>query len=138
MCRTKTETLAVVHEFTFFTGKSNGSETFCTLLMYKFFKFSYFVRIFLELQKFTKPPYYYRLSCFRQILISMCCLLILMNLWVVSEGMNHREVGTQYILHQYEFIMISKEYLSGYLFSYTNGAYEFSVKFCVVKFSSFG
>ena len=24
------------------------------------------------------------------------------------------------------------------LFSYTNGAYEFSVKFCVVKFSSFG
>ena len=27
---------------------------------------------------------------------------------------------------------------SGDLFSYTNGAYEFSVKFCVVKFSSFG
>ena len=24
------------------------------------------------------------------------------------------------------------------LFSYTNGAYEFSVEFCVVKFSSFG
>ena len=29
-------------------------------------------------------------------------------------------------------------YLSGDLLSYTNGAYEFSVKFCVVKFSSFG
>ena len=28
--------------------------------------------------------------------------------------------------------------LSGDSFSYTNGAYEFSVKFCVVKFSSFG
>ena len=40
MCRTKTETLAVLCEFTFFTGKSNGSETFCTLLLYKFFKFS--------------------------------------------------------------------------------------------------
>ena len=40
MCRTKTETLAVAREFTFFIGKSNGSETFCTLLMYKFFKFS--------------------------------------------------------------------------------------------------
>ena len=40
MCRTKTETLSVVHEFTFFTGESNGSETFCTLLLYKFFKFS--------------------------------------------------------------------------------------------------
>ena len=38
---------------------------------------------------------------------------------------------------------ISKEYVhnstkSGDLFSYTNGAYEFSVMFCVVKFSSFG
>ena len=34
--------------------------------------------------------------------------------------------------------MISQQYLSGDLFSYTNGAYEFSVKFCVVKFSSLG
>ena len=33
--------------------------------------------------------------------------------------------------------MISQQYLSGDLFSYTNGAYEFSVKFCVVKFSKF-
>ena len=41
LCSTKTETLAVAREFTFFTGKSNGSETFCTLLLYKFFKFSY-------------------------------------------------------------------------------------------------
>ena len=40
MCRTKTETLAVVRDFTFFTGKSNGSQTFCTLLLYKIFKFS--------------------------------------------------------------------------------------------------
>ena len=39
MCRTKTETLAVVRELTFFTGKSNGSETFFTLLVYKFLKF---------------------------------------------------------------------------------------------------
>ena len=55
-----------------------------------------------------------------------------------SIGMNHREVGIQYILHQYEFRMSSQQYLSGDLFCYTNGAYEFSVKFCVVKFSSFG
>ena len=34
--------------------------------------------------------------------------------------------------------MSSQQYLSGDLFSYTNGVYEFSVKFCVVKFSSFG
>ena len=46
MCRTKTETLAVVLEFTIFTGKSNGSETFCTLHMYKLFKFPYFFEFF--------------------------------------------------------------------------------------------
>ena len=41
ICRTKTETLAVVRDFTFFTGRSNVSETFCTLLMYKILKFPY-------------------------------------------------------------------------------------------------
>ena len=46
MCRTKTETLAVVHDFTFFTGKSNGPETFCTLLGYKLFKLSNLVHNF--------------------------------------------------------------------------------------------
>ena len=46
MCRTKTETLAVARDFTFFTGRSNGSETFCTLLLYKFFKFSNLVHNF--------------------------------------------------------------------------------------------
>ena len=33
MCRTKAETLAVARDFTFFTGKSNRYETFCTLLL---------------------------------------------------------------------------------------------------------
>ena len=46
LCSTKTETLAVAHEFTFFTRKWTGSKTFCTLLMYKFLKFSYFFRFF--------------------------------------------------------------------------------------------
>ena len=39
-------------------------------------------------------------------------------------------------------IQINNEFItipwSGVLFSFANGAYEFSVKFCVVKFSSFG
>ena len=34
--------------------------------------------------------------------------------------------------------MSSLQYLSGDLLSYTNGAYEFSVKFCVVKFQVLG
>ena len=97
-----------------------------------------FISEFLEFQKYTFDTDYYRMFCFWQILFSMCCFLILMNLWVVSEGMNHREVGIQYILHQYEFRMSSQQYLSGDLFSYINEAYKFSVKFCVVEFSSFG
>ena len=48
---------------------------------------------FLELHKYTKFIDCYRLFCFWQIMFSMCCLLILMNLWVVSGGMNHGEVG---------------------------------------------
>ena len=46
MCKTKTETLAVARDFTFFTRKLNGSETFCTLLLYKVFKVSYFFIVF--------------------------------------------------------------------------------------------
>ena len=42
------------------------------------------------------------------------------------------------MLHQYEFRMSSQQYLSGDLFSYTNGAYKFSVEFCVVKFQVLG
>ena len=44
--RCKTETLAVVRDFTFFTGMSNGSETFCNVFLYKFFIFPNFFRIF--------------------------------------------------------------------------------------------
>ena len=42
----ETETLAVGRDFTFFTGKSNGSETFCTVFPYKFFTFTNCGRIF--------------------------------------------------------------------------------------------
>ena len=62
MCRTKTETLALARDFTFFTGKSNGSETFCTLLLYKIFKFSnlfnnfWIYRSLLNLQITTDCP----------------------------------------------------------------------------------
>ena len=44
-------------------------------------------------------------------------------------------VGLTPIYIKNDFITVP---LSGDLLSYTNGAYEFSVKFCVVKFSSFG
>ena len=44
--RCRTETLAVVRDFTFLAGTSNGSETFCTIFIYKFFIFTNFCRIF--------------------------------------------------------------------------------------------
>ena len=44
--RCKTETLAVVRDFIFFTGTSNGSETFCTVFLYKLFIFPNYFRIF--------------------------------------------------------------------------------------------
>ena len=40
------ETLAVVRDFTFFTGTSNGSETFRTVFLYKLFICPNFGRIF--------------------------------------------------------------------------------------------
>ena len=72
MCRTKTETLAVVHEFIFFTGRSNGSETFFTLLLYNFFKFSYLFHnclsyiSFLNFQITTDCPVFDRF-CFSRV-----------------------------------------------------------------------
>ena len=50
---------------------------------------------FLEFQKYTFDTDCYRLFCFLQILFFVCCLFILMNLWLVSGGVNHREVGIQ-------------------------------------------
>ena len=39
---------------------------------------------FLEFHKFALVTDYYRLFCFWQILFFVCCLLILMNLWLVK------------------------------------------------------
>ena len=46
MCSAKTETLAVARDFTFFIGMSNGTETICTVFLYKLFIFPNFGRIF--------------------------------------------------------------------------------------------
>ena len=44
--RCRIETLAVVHDFTFLTGTSIGSDSFCTVLLYNLFIFPNFGRIF--------------------------------------------------------------------------------------------
>ena len=69
MCRTKTETLAVAHDFTFFTGRSNGSETFCTLLMYKLSNLVHNFRSYISLLNFqitTDCPVFDRF-CFSRV-----------------------------------------------------------------------
>ena len=58
--RCKTETLAVVRDFTLLTGTSNGSDSFCTIFMYKFFIFIIVVE-FLGYHKYGECPYYDRL-----------------------------------------------------------------------------
>ena len=59
----KTETLAVVREFTFFTGMSKVSEFFTQYLYANFVFFPIFSE-FLELQKYGECSDFYRLSCF--------------------------------------------------------------------------
>ena len=68
LCGEKTETLAVVLDFTFFTGTSNGSETFCNVFLYKIFIFPIFSE-FLELQKYGGCSNLYRLSSFHRLLL---------------------------------------------------------------------
>ena len=88
--RCKTETLAVVRDFTFFTGTSKVSETFCTVFLKKYF-FPIFSE-FLEYQKYGECSDYYRLSCLRQILFLMHSLLVLMKLSISISGLSHGKV----------------------------------------------
>ena len=47
-----------------------------------------FISEFLELQKYSKVTDCYRLFCFWQILFFMCCLLIMMHLWLILNRIN--------------------------------------------------
>ena len=70
--RCRTETLAVVRDFTFFTIMSNSSETFYTVFLYKVLFFLILAE-FLEYQKYGECSDYYRLSYLKQILFLMHC-----------------------------------------------------------------
>ena len=92
--RCKTGTLSVVHDFTFFTGTSNGSEIFA-LYFYTKRLFFLIVSEFFELQKYGECSDYYRLSCLRQILFLMHSLLVLMKLSISISGLSHGKVILQ-------------------------------------------
>ena len=83
-----------MHDFTFFTGTSNGSETFCTVFLNKLFIFLIFLE-FLEYHKYGERSDYYRLSCLRQILFLMHSLLVLMKISISISGLSHGKVILQ-------------------------------------------
>ena len=43
----------------------------------------------------SRYRYYYRLFCFWQILFSLHCVLVLINLWILLKGIGHGKVGIQ-------------------------------------------
>ena len=90
----KQKLLRPVLEFRIFAGVTEPSEFF-TQYLYMNFPRCPNVSEFLELQKYDVNSDLYRLFCFRQILFLLHSLLILMNLWIVSGGMSHGEVGVQ-------------------------------------------
>ena len=66
-----------VDQYTNFSGRPNFSE-------------------FLVYQKYGECSDYYRLSCLRQILFLMHCLLVLMKLSISISGLSHEKVILQW------------------------------------------
>ena len=84
--------MAVVRDFTFLAGTSNGYDSLCTVFLYKLFIFPNFVE-FLEYNRYGECSDYYRLSCLRQILFLMHSLLVLMKLSIYISGLSHGKVN---------------------------------------------
>ena len=83
-----------MRDFSFFTGTSNGSDSFRTVLLYKFFIFLILAEFF-KYHKYGECSDYYRLFCFRQILFLMHSLLVLMKLSIYISGLSHGKVILQ-------------------------------------------
>ena len=92
--RCRTETLAVVRDFTIFTGMSKCSETFFTVFIYKFFIFPNFGRTF------GVPEVWLMFRLLQTVLfkidsVLMHCLLVLMKLLISINGLSHGKVILQ-------------------------------------------
>ena len=80
----KTETLALTRLAKTFYWRVLFSWFFLKMITRQIPQVHQFISEFLEFHKYTFDTDYYRLFCFWQILFFVCCLLILMNPWVVS------------------------------------------------------
>ena len=94
-CCKKTETLALTRIAAIFYWRVLLGWFFLKMINRQITQVQKFISELFEFQKYTFDTDYYRLFCFWQILFSMCSLLILMHLWLVLSGMNHREVRIQ-------------------------------------------
>ena len=100
LCGVKTETLAVVCDFTiFFTGNSNTSGNFLHSTSIQIVYFSLFSE-FLELQQYGRCSNCYRLSCSRQILFLMHCFACFDEITDCIGGISYRKVTIRYIYNE--------------------------------------
>ena len=86
--------MAVVRDFTFFTGTSNGSDSFCIVFLYNFLFFLILVE-FLGYQMYGVCSDCYRLSCLREILLLMYCFACFDETIVSIGGISHGKVILQ-------------------------------------------
>ena len=92
--RCKTETLAVVHDFTFFLLERQTVLKLFVLSLYTNCLFFLILEEFFKYQKYGECSDYYRLFCFRQILFLMHSLLVLMKLLIYISGLIHEKSYT--------------------------------------------
>ena len=95
MCGAKTETLAVVRNFTFFTGAPKGSETFCTDLINKLFIFSKKFQNFWSTIRMVYVHIATDCPVLRQILFLMHCFACFDETIDSISGISHEKVKLQ-------------------------------------------
>ena len=84
-----------MRDFNFFTGTSNGSETFCTVFLYKFFIFPNFGRIFWSTIGMVNVQIITDCSVLDRFCFLMHSLLVLMKLSIYISGLSHGKVILQ-------------------------------------------
>ena len=132
----ETETLRPVYEFSFLAGTWSWAEILTQCCYTNSLRFPN-VSEFLELQKYSKYPDYYRLFCFdRFCFLPVVCLFwwLYCFLWWVF-AIQKLEYSRYNAKTKYELVWYNT--YSSDLFSYTNGSHEVFVEFCVIEVFKF-
>ena len=134
--RCRTETLAIVREFTFFLLERQ--------MVLKLFALSFYTNCFvliisefLEYQKYGECSDYYRLSCLRQILFLMHSLLVLMKLSIYISGLSHEKLYYSSYSEKTKYELVCNNIRVVICFIILTDLTKLSVKFCVIKVFKF-